>query len=145
MKIDRIVVGLDGSPRAPGVLDAAVSLANEHGAKLVVVRAVGVQAHLPPEVLSVRPDDVPALLEKAEARALEGQLSGLPTGLVAETVVELGSPADVVCATARRVNADLVVVGSHGYRGLDHVLGTTAARVANTAPCSVLVVRPAAR
>lgn len=144
MKIERIVVGLDGSPRAPGVLDAAVSLAKEHGAALVVVRAVGVSAHLPAEVLSVRPDEVPALLAKAEARALDAQLANVPSELVGETLVELGSPADVVCAAARRVKADLVVVGSHGFRGLDHVLGTTAARVVNSAPCSVLVVRPGA-
>ena len=37
--------------------------------------------------------------------------------------------------------ADLVVIGSHGYGGLDRLLGTTAAKVANRAPCSVLVVR----
>jgi nucleotide-binding universal stress UspA family protein len=36
----------------------------------------------------------------------------------------------------------LIVIGSHGYGGLDRVLGTTAARVVNHALCSVLVVRP---
>jgi universal stress protein F len=36
-----------------------------------------------------------------------------------------------------------VVIGSHGYGGLDRVLGTTAAKIVNHASCSVLVVREA--
>jgi nucleotide-binding universal stress UspA family protein len=44
---------------------------------------------------------------------------------------------------ARAIGADLIVIGSHGYGGLDRVLGTTAARVVNHADRSVLVVRNA--
>jgi nucleotide-binding universal stress UspA family protein len=39
-------------------------------------------------------------------------------------------------------DVDLIVIGSHGYGALDHVLGTTAAKVVNHADRSVLVVRP---
>jgi nucleotide-binding universal stress UspA family protein len=39
------------------------------------------------------------------------------------------------------VEAALILIGSHGYSGLDHLLGTTAARVVNHADRSVLVVR----
>jgi nucleotide-binding universal stress UspA family protein len=42
---------------------------------------------------------------------------------------------------ARSVEADLIVIGSHGYAGFDRLLGTTAAKVVNHAHCSVLVVR----
>ena len=35
----------------------------------------------------------------------------------------------------------MIVIGSHGYGGLDRILGTTAARVVNHALCSVFVVR----
>ena len=43
--------------------------------------------------------------------------------------------------TSKVTGADLIVVGSHGYSGIDHLLGTTAARVVNHADRSVLVVR----
>lgn len=142
MQIERIVVGLDDSPRAPSVLEAAIAVATRHGAKLWAVRAAGISSHLPPEVLSVRPDDVPAILRQAEQKRLEALLASQKPSVETEIVVEIGSAADVICGLAKRIRADVVIVGSHGYRGLDHLLGTTAERVANTAPCSVLVVRP---
>lgn len=142
MQIGTIIVGLDDSPRAPFVLDAALSIASRHEAKLWIVRAVGLQSPLPPEVLSVRPDDVPAILERTERARLEELLRQAKPEVKTEIVVEVGSASDVICGLAKRLDADMVIVGSHGYRGLDHLLGTTAQRVANTAPCSVLVVRP---
>lgn len=52
------------------------------------------------------------------------------------------SPREAVCDLAEQVNADLVVVGSHGHRGLRRVLlGSVAEAVVRHAPCSVLVAR----
>jgi nucleotide-binding universal stress UspA family protein len=47
-----------------------------------------------------------------------------------------------VCGAAKALDADLIVVGSHGYGTVDRLLGTTAAKIVNHAECSVLVVRP---
>lgn len=142
MRIETIVVGLDDSPRAPSVLEAALTIAGRHEAKLWIVRAAGLSSQLPKEVLSVRPDDVPAILKATERERLEDLFRTANPTVDAELVVEIGSASDVICGLAKQVRADLVIIGSHGYRGLDHLLGTTAQRVANTAPCSVLVVRP---
>lgn len=142
MQIERIVVGLDDSPRAPDVLRAALAIASRHGAKLFVVRAVGLKSTIPAELLSVRPDEVPALLQKIERERLGELLASESSSVSMDVAVEIGGAADVICELASRKRADLVIVGSHGYRGLDRLLGTTAERVANTAPCSVLVVRP---
>jgi nucleotide-binding universal stress UspA family protein len=46
-----------------------------------------------------------------------------------------------VCETAKADGVDLVVIGSHGYGGIDRLLGTTAAKIVDHAPCSVYVVR----
>jgi nucleotide-binding universal stress UspA family protein len=54
----------------------------------------------------------------------------------------VANPWRGVCAAALEEQVDLIVIGSHGYGALDHVLGTNAARIVNHAPCSVLVVRP---
>ena len=69
----------------------------------------------------------------------------MPTELREKVEVEMGVPWVSICEWARRNHADLIIVGSHGYSGLDHVIGTTAAKVVNHAPCSVLVVRDPAR
>ena len=67
----------------------------------------------------------------------------VPTAVRGGTQVVIGSPWQSICETAHRLGCDLVVIGSHGYSGIDRVLGTTAAKVVNHAPCSVLVVRAA--
>jgi len=61
-------------------------------------------------------------------------------GLVAEGVVEDGSPAHRLVEAAVNWDADLIVVGTHGHSGLGPVIGSVARAVLYHAPCSVLVV-----
>jgi nucleotide-binding universal stress UspA family protein len=49
-------------------------------------------------------------------------------------------PWRAILAMGDKVDADLIVVGSHGYHGWDRILGTTAGKVANLAHRNVLVV-----
>ena len=83
------------------------------------------------------------LLDVLEQRA-QAYLSECETQVPADmrggTEVVLGAPWQSICETARTRQADLIVIGSHGYSGVDRLLGTTAAKVVNHASCSVLVV-----
>ena len=137
----KILVGLDGSPRAEGVLAAAVQLARASGARLHLFRGVGVPVEVPRIAWSVSPDELEAILEREARQALEARARGLPAELVAGVSVALGAPWQAICEAARREDVDLIVIGSHGYGALDRVLGTTAAKVVNHADRSVLVVR----
>jgi nucleotide-binding universal stress UspA family protein len=137
-KPGRIVVGLDGSKRQPAVLSAAADLAKASGAKLHLVRAVVVPP-LPAEVWTMSGDDLMQFLiseAKEELDKLAPTL-GVPT----EVTARIGVPSDTLCTLAEETGADLIVIGTHGYGALDRVLGTTAAKVVNRAPTSVLVVR----
>ena len=87
------------------------------------------------------PDGLPALLLEAGRKELERLSKEVPKERLAGLEVDIGSPWQVLCDIAKRVNADLLIVGTHGYTLLDHVIGTNAARVVNHAPCSTLVVR----
>ncbi|MDQ3802426.1 MAG: universal stress protein [Acidobacteriota bacterium] len=63
-------------------------------------------------------------------------------GLTAETAVRDGDPRSVIVDEAKEWDADLIVVGSHGYTGLKRwLLGSVAQAVAGHAPCSVEIVR----
>lgn len=56
----------------------------------------------------------------------------------------IGIPSVQISAAAAELNADLIVMGTHGRTGLEHILlGSTAERVLTTAPCPVLTVREA--
>jgi len=136
-----ILVALDGSPRAPIVLHAACDLARGMGAKLLLVRAVTLPVELSPELMTISPNDVEARLA-AEAHAeLEELGRTVPDGTLAGVRTELGVPWQVLCNVAQEVDALLIVIGAHGYRLLDRILGTTAAKVVNHADRTVHVVR----
>ena len=139
-----LLVALDGSTRARGVLDAGLVQAKAIGAKLVLFRAVGLPIDLPFTAIAKSPDDVLKVLEQQARAELDGLARTIAAGVPHEVRIETGSAWQAICDTARIIGADLIVIGSHGYGGLDRVLGTTAARVVNHADRSVLVVRSTA-
>ncbi len=141
----KILVGLDGSPRAKDVLAAAVTMARKHEAKLLLVRAIAVPMELPAEAYAVRPTDVGEILRRDAEKGLAELARAVPAALLDGTRVEIGTAWEIMCAVARAADVDLIVCGSHGYRGVDHLIGTTAAKVVNHADRSVLVVRQADR
>jgi len=50
-----------------------------------------------------------------------------------------GAPADAICEVAAEVDADLIIVGNKGMKGVRRVLGSVPNSVAHQAPCSVLI------
>jgi universal stress protein F len=137
----KLLVALDGSPRELGVLNAAIVLARRTSAKLVLFRSVGLLPEVPPEALTVHPEEVPAQLERAARVALEKLAATVPEELRGGCRTAIGTAWQAISEMAAEEEADVVIIGSHGYRGLDRVLGTTAAKVVNHADRSVLVVR----
>jgi nucleotide-binding universal stress UspA family protein len=137
----RILVAVDNSPRALGVIDAAVALAHEKDAKLVLFRSVGIPPDLPVEALSTTPSGlVDVLLERARD-GLDKLAQSLPANVLAGVEVAVGVPWQGICRQATLDDVDLIVIGAHGYGGVDRLLGTTAAKVVNHADRTVVVVR----
>ena len=55
-------------------------------------------------------------------------------------IVEAGSPKRIIVDTARDNSIDLIVMSTHGDKGLARIIGSTASGVLHNAPCDVLVV-----
>jgi len=141
--IKKILVGLDGSERAEGVLRGAVGLARAAGpdepAKLIAATVVQI-----PEHVGRMEDDARPLLENLvdeAGRSLHAVSAMAPDGMVEERIVAKGRAWRTLLDLAKQHKVDAIVIGTHGFSGLDHVIGTTAARVANRADVTVLVVR----
>ncbi len=67
------------------------------------------------------------------------------TGVVTETAIRGGHAAREILAAAEEQEADLLVIGTHGRGGVEHLLlGSVAEKVVRRAPCPVMVVPPAA-
>jgi len=139
--VKRILVALDSSPRAPLVLAAADRLAALTGASMVVFRAVMVPPDMPRDLLAVTDLRLEDLLMSNARTDLERLTRDIPAQRLEKIVTAFATPWDGICRAGREQEADLIIIGSHGYGGLDRVLGTTAGKVVNHADRNVLVVR----
>jgi nucleotide-binding universal stress UspA family protein len=132
-----ILVPIDFSPAAEQALDYACELAGKLGAVVHMVTALGPAGELP---LSEKMVEELAI----EHRKGLDELAGRRRDRVAfgASIVEAADPRDLILAAAQRVDADLIVMGTHGRRGMSRLLlGSVAEDVLRRAPCPVLVVR----
>jgi nucleotide-binding universal stress UspA family protein len=83
--------------------------------------------------------DVGGIAEERLAEAAAGLRS---EGVTADTLAREGYPPEVIVDAARELTVDVIAMGTHGRTGLRHLLlGSTAERVVEHAPCPVLTVR----
>lgn len=82
------------------------------------------------------------LADKVMAQLKQTVRPRLPEGMEVHFAVGEGNVYEAVLTVARRINADLIVIGSHRPELKDYLLGPNAARVVRHADTSVLVVRP---
>jgi nucleotide-binding universal stress UspA family protein len=142
LKIKSILVPIDFSETSKKALVYAVRMAEQFGAKIVLLNVV--------EPIAT-PDMAyhPLMLEPEKARQVarerldtvcrRARLSGR---LFDKIVVRHGSPFTEITEAARTLKVDLIILTTHGYTGLKHVfMGSTAERVVRHAPCPVLIVR----
>jgi universal stress protein F len=139
-----ILVALDGSSRAPAVLAKAIAMASAQSERLVLFRSIGVPADIPQDLWRTTDEPLLDVLGHRARAYLDECETTVPVAVRGGTRIAIGSPWQSICDAARDLACDLIVIGSHGYSGLDRLLGTTAAKVINHASCSVLVVRASA-
>lgn len=137
----RILVAVDTSTRAPIVLATALRMAELANAKLVVFRAIGVPPDMPRDLLKVTDLRLEDVLQSNAHTDLARLLEHVPPERIEKVLTAFATPWDGICTAAREQDADLIVLGSHGYGGLDKLLGTNAGKVVNHADRNVLVVR----
>jgi nucleotide-binding universal stress UspA family protein len=136
-----IVVGFDGSDSSRRALHKAVRLAKLSGAEMLVTM---VEEHLPkyPSAMSETTEEREAVDAYFAELTKEVETLGREQGVQLGVRVAAGHPARVLCDVTKELRADLLVIGASGRSGLwAGVLGSTADRVVDHAPCSVLVVR----
>jgi universal stress protein F len=139
--VKRIFVALDASLRAPTVLAAAARLAELSGGTLVIYRAIGIPPEMPRELFEVTDLRIEDVLVRNAHESLARLIADIPPARIERVTTTLSTAWDGIVRGAREANADVIVIGSHGYGGLDRLLGTTAAKVVNHADRNVLVVR----
>ena len=148
MTYSHLLVPTDGSELSVQAIDQAIGLAKALGAKLTVLHA---KPPVPLPVLglgdAIDPVTVDAMVRAsndAAAQVMAGALTQVRNaGLEpAQQAVEHASPHAAIVTAARELGCDLIVMASHGRRGLEGLLlGSETQKVLATSPCPVLVVR----
>jgi universal stress protein A len=139
MTYSHILVGLDLSDDCPKVLAKAASLAKTCNAKLSLVHVIE------PLALSYGGDlalDLGSIQEQQTANslsALKKLASNIDVPVFQEHVL-IGQAANEMRFLAKEENCDLILVGSHGRKGLALLLGSTSNSVLHGAQCDVLAV-----
>lgn len=143
LRLKKILVPVDFSEFSKKAVRYGVRFAEQFGAALVLVHVVEPVRY--PESVIIPPEmeeGNQARLKQAR-RALAGfARKEIPTAVASECLSHLGVPFAEIVKAAKDVDADLIVMSTHGHTGLKHLfLGSTAERVVRLAPCPVLTVR----
>jgi nucleotide-binding universal stress UspA family protein len=145
-----ILFATDGSPSAEDAQKEAFELARRLDAPLVVVSVA--HAALPAVGYSgYGYSNIVAELTEAEHKRVKELLATIATaacgaGLSCTTVSADGFVVEEICRVAKEHDAQLVVVGSHGWGAARRFLsGSVSTGLVHSAPCPVLVIRPRTR
>jgi len=143
-----ILVATDFSKYAEMAFKKAVELASPFNAKISLIHAAElISSEMYPSIGELA---VPVMvdnpeLEKKNLMRIEEQLDQMleqvsyPENLITTEVIS-GHPVNTIIDFASENNVDLIVMGSHGRRGLARLLGSSTNGVVNHAPCDVLTV-----
>ena len=139
MKFERILCAVDFSPDSLEAFRVAGDMARQYGGALLVFHAIEAQPAVAPDALI----EINKRAKDALTELIDPARTWLE-GLAIAGEVTSGAAFEEIVHRARDWRAELVVLGSKGTTSLEEVfIGGTAEAVMKTAPCSVLVVRPA--
>ncbi|WP_051553650.1 universal stress protein [Desulfobulbus elongatus] len=144
LDIRHILVPIDLRVHTPALADVALAMANRLGAERTTF--LHVLPHLP-DLSDYLPDTLARLDEGFRAHAEEKMTAFLDSvrdrAAHIDGVVVDGETAEAILARARADKVDLIVIATHGTKGIEKVLlGSVADRVIKGAPCPTLVFNP---
>ncbi len=132
-----ILLATDGSPSCEAAVDRAIEIANEQSAHLTAVSVV----YTNDEYIALAPGIVEDLIGKAKEKLATIKQKGKEAGVEINTVIKEGEAYEAINTLAQNSNVDLIVMGSHGKKGLQRLLmGSVTERTIGYAACPVLVV-----
>jgi len=133
-----VLVAVDLSPISAAVVQSAVSVA---GARAIAFHLVHVLQPQPPDLVTT--EHFSKVVEQTKTQ-LDALTHTLPDTVLQVVVhIRAGEAQSQIAQCASEIGADLIVVGTHGHKGIDRLLlGSVANALVRSAPCPVLTYRP---
>ena len=136
-----ILVAVDAAPSAREVLELAADLARGTGARLVLFRAGDVPGDLLATQETVEGQRFVARIQEEVRTELAALARAYQLPAATELRVDAGPAVPGLLKAAAEEQAELILVGAHGFGQMSGALGTVTMQLLEHAPCSVLVVR----
>jgi nucleotide-binding universal stress UspA family protein len=145
MKVDKILVPVDFSENSNKIVQYGAFVANQFGAEIHLLFVAQIfqdyseffVPHMP--VIQFEED----LIASAQQRMISFVEENLGKDADATTKVLAGDAAETIIQYAEEQGIDMIVMGTHGYKGLEKVLfGSVAEKVVKMSSCPVLTVNP---
>lgn len=141
-QLKSILVPIDFSEFSRRALEYALPLADKFGAKIILVHVVE-PAFYPDNVIPAKTEKLNTIMAKEGQKMLDQlRAEKIKSDIKSKTIVASGRAYNEIIHAATSLQTDLIIMATHGYTGLKHMLmGSTAEKVIRHAPCPVLVVR----
>ena len=146
MRANRILVPTDFSPAAERALDVALELGRVFKGTVVLMHTYGIPSTAYPGLEGWATSEFIEGIEHAARDALSGAvLARKGTDVPIATALYCGVPSEQILVAIQQHQIDLVVMGTHGRRGIAHLLlGSVAEKIVRSSPVPVLTVQPLA-
>jgi universal stress protein A len=140
---DRILVPTDFSHNSERAVDYAIQLARRLGAKLTLLHVVPEPSALDYEIGGFPTDEIEEWQKEAQKRLAEqltrAKIEYQEVDSMQRTALH---PRDEIVSVAKELQADLLVISTHGYTGWKHLLlGSHTEKILEQASCPTLVIR----
>ena len=145
--LKKILIAVEDSVYSDQAVNYGLALARKFQAEVALVHVNEIPAATPyiadpmlnetsfivPEMMNIQEDASNALFDRIQKQAGER--------ITIYTYIKLGSPRIEILATAEECHADLIILGTHGRTGFDHLIsGSVAEGVARRSKCPVLII-----
>jgi nucleotide-binding universal stress UspA family protein len=144
-KVTKILVPVDFSENSTKLLQHAAGMAANSGASVVVMYVVeGMEKYAGLSIPHISLAEVEKQLMQSAKTKMERFLEdNMDPSVAHESIVLNGDIVDEINNYAAKEGIDMIIMGTHGYKGLEKVLfGSVAERIVKTAPCPVLTFNP---
>lgn len=141
-QIGTVLVPTDFSEQSLTALEYAAALLRRFAGTLHLVHVAEPDYSYAVPALLTLPPSVPTTATERHNRVALKKLAKKYSAATPPLHMPTGRAFDQICKVASEITADLIVISTHGYGGVKHLLlGSTAERVVRHSPCPVLVVR----
>ncbi len=141
MEVKKVLIPTDFSELSNETIEKALPFVKKLGASVVFLHVIERLDH-PDDMTALFDEGYAYLMDRSNALLNDLVIQSKQKGLEASAELMNGTPYHEILRMAEKMGADLIIMGTHGRKGLDHLMmGSQAERVVRLSLCPVTTIR----